>query len=146
LLLLLAVWSKEEILSAPVRGMLIKWPVHTKDGKQKVGRQQEFIIIYRKTNSLNNKIGVDTVPIFEYKCGDCGKTFEILELPGSARKEPICPACSSAKLFKLISAPFLPSAVGKPANDDLHAHTPCCGSNSESQGCTPGSCCGNKQN
>ncbi len=85
------------------------------------------------------------MPIFEFKCEDCGKAFEFLELPGSVKKEPLCPECSSKKLVKLISAPFLPSAVGKPANDDLH--TPCCGSSSESKGCTPGSCCGaNKEN
>lgn len=87
------------------------------------------------------------MPIFEYKCGDCGKVFENLELPGSEKKEPLCPACNGANVARLISAPFLPSAVGKPANDDLHTHTPCCGSSSESQGCTPGSCCGaNKEN
>ena len=55
------------------------------------------------------------MPIFEYKCNDCEKVFEILQLPGRNR-EKRC-ACGSANLTKLISAPFLPSSVGKPAND-----------------------------
>lgn len=79
------------------------------------------------------------VPIFEYSCKDCGKSFEALELPGVEKKEPRCPDCSGTNVKKLISAPFLPSSVGKPANDD---HVSCCGSNSSAQGCTPGSCCG----
>lgn len=78
------------------------------------------------------------MPIFEYKCNDCKKAFEILQLPGQ-NSEPKCSYCSSTNLQKVISAPFLPSSVGKPANDDLK----CCGSPSdkEAKGCTPGECC-----
>jgi len=56
------------------------------------------------------------MPIFEYKCNDCDKVFEILQLPG-IKTELKCAACSGTSLKKLISAPFLPSSVGKPAND-----------------------------
>lgn len=56
------------------------------------------------------------MPIFEYKCNDCAKVFEVLQLPGLG-SELKCTACGSASLKKLISAPFLPSSVGKPAND-----------------------------
>ena len=77
------------------------------------------------------------MPIFEYKCSDCEKIFEILELPGQENKIN-CSNCGSVNLKKLISAPFLPSSVGKPANDELK----CCGGTSREQGCTPGSCCG----
>lgn len=82
------------------------------------------------------------MPIFEFKCEDCGKTFEILQLNGKDN-EAKCPGCGGLNLKKLISAPFLPSSVGKPANDDLK---PCCGSDSKSQGCTPGSCCSGQPN
>ncbi len=77
------------------------------------------------------------MPIFEYKCGNCGKTFETLELPGQENNVK-CTNCGSDNLKKLISAPFLPSSVGKPANDDIR----CCGSTAGAKGCTPGSCCG----
>jgi putative FmdB family regulatory protein len=55
------------------------------------------------------------VPIFEYKC-NCEKVFEVLQLPG-LEKEVTCPECGGTQLKKLISAPFLPSSVGRPAND-----------------------------
>ncbi|MBP7332982.1 MAG: zinc ribbon domain-containing protein [Firmicutes bacterium] len=84
------------------------------------------------------------MPIFEYKCNDCEKVFEILQLPGRNR-EKRC-ACGSANLTKLISAPFLPSSVGKPANDtscagcDGAAANACPGANACG---APGACCGN---
>lgn len=87
------------------------------------------------------------MPIFEYKCSACNKDFEILQLPGH-NSEPKCPECGSVNLKKLISAPFLPSSVGRPANDDIK----CCGSSSDKEcgsgakDCTPGSCCGQPVN
>lgn len=77
------------------------------------------------------------MPIFEYKCNECAKEFEIIQLAG--RKEEVkCPDCGCADVKKLISAPFLPSSVGRPANDDLGR---CCNSNPGEEGCTAGSCC-----
>ncbi len=86
------------------------------------------------------------MPIFEYKCNECKKTFEILQLPGR-NNELKCTSCGSTNLEKLISAPFLPSSVGRPANDNLK----CCGRSSNECGpganeCTPGSCCGQAEN
>ncbi|GAB6182220.1 hypothetical protein JCM14036_35390 [Desulfotomaculum defluvii] len=55
------------------------------------------------------------MPIFEFSCKACGKFFEKLQLVG--REEQIkCPDCSSENVEKKISAPFLPSSVGKPAD------------------------------
>ncbi len=42
------------------------------------------------------------MPIFEYRCQDCGHEFEALVLPQHAA--PSCPQCQSAKLEKLLSA------------------------------------------
>ncbi|HBC91397.1 MAG TPA: zinc ribbon domain-containing protein [Pelotomaculum sp.] len=77
------------------------------------------------------------MPIFEYKCGDCEKVFEIVHLPGKD-SELKCAACGSTNLKKLISAPFLPSSVGKPANDELKS---CCGAADPQECPGPGSCC-----
>ncbi|NLJ75870.1 MAG: zinc ribbon domain-containing protein, partial [Peptococcaceae bacterium] len=55
------------------------------------------------------------MPIFEYRCNDCGKMVEMIQLPGHDQ-EKRC-SCGSTNLTKLISVPFLPSSVGKPAND-----------------------------
>lgn len=77
------------------------------------------------------------MPIFEYKCSDCEKIFEIIHLPGRD-SELKCASCGGTNLKKLISAPFLPSSVGKPANDELKT---CC-ANPNPKGCSdPGACC-----
>ncbi|KUK82522.1 MAG: Uncharacterized protein XD97_0412 [Pelotomaculum thermopropionicum] len=83
------------------------------------------------------------MPIFEYKCNNCNHVFEILQLPGQNSKLS-CAHCDSTDLQKMISAPFLPSSVGKPANDDLK----CCGSTPHKdcagakECAAPGTCCG----
>lgn len=84
------------------------------------------------------------MPIFEYKCSECGRVFETLVLSGQGENSVSCPGCKGQNLKKLISAPFLPSSVGKPANDYLAA--PCCGSSPGDKQCTPGSCCGKDVN
>ncbi|HBV97005.1 MAG: FmdB family transcriptional regulator [Peptococcaceae bacterium BICA1-7] len=81
------------------------------------------------------------MPIFEYKCNSCGHSFEALIIGGKREEEITCPQCKGGDLKKMISAPFLPSSVGKPANDEI-ASKSCCGSKPDDKGCTPGSCCG----
>lgn len=73
------------------------------------------------------------MPIFEYKCNSCDNIFESLQLPGISC-ETKCAACGSTDLKKLISAPFLPSSVGKPANDT----TTCAGCDSAPVKTCPG--------
>ncbi|MEW5953774.1 MAG: zinc ribbon domain-containing protein [Bacillota bacterium] len=79
------------------------------------------------------------MPIYEFNCAHCNKVFEHLHLAGKDSAQPCCPECGGTNLKKLISAPFLPSSVGKPANDELGT---CCGTKSpDDKRCTPGSCC-----
>ncbi len=80
------------------------------------------------------------MPIYEYKCG-CGKVFEVLQIPGKDNGQIKCPECGSEILSKVISKPFLPNAVGAPADLSAKAAT-CCGKKPENTGCTPGECCG----
>ena len=42
------------------------------------------------------------MPIFEYRCKDCGHTMELLQR-GSAASPPRCEKCGSKALAKLIS-------------------------------------------
>jgi putative FmdB family regulatory protein len=42
----------------------------------------------------------ETMPIFEYKCEDCGKRFEAIVI-GS--REPECPSCNSKELEQQLS-------------------------------------------
>lgn len=43
------------------------------------------------------------MPIFEYKCRECGHVTEVLERPGS-RANHKCQKCGSAETEKLLSA------------------------------------------
>jgi putative FmdB family regulatory protein len=74
------------------------------------------------------------MPIFEYKCEDCGEVNEFLILKGD---EPeMCIICGGKRLTKLMSAHNAPAASPdrKPP-----VHSRCCGSD---QGCgNPGGFC-----
>jgi putative FmdB family regulatory protein len=52
------------------------------------------------------------MPIYEFKCNDCDKTFESLVLIASAVDGISCKHCHSANIKKNLSAPS-----GKPAKD-----------------------------
>lgn len=45
------------------------------------------------------------MPIYEYKCGACGRIFDLLIR--SHNQEPRCKHCDSAKLKRLVSRPGL---------------------------------------
>jgi len=53
------------------------------------------------------------MPIFEYACEDCEKTFEALVLDSS--EAVMCPRCGSTGLRKLISAHAVGRAHAAPA-------------------------------
>jgi putative FmdB family regulatory protein len=44
------------------------------------------------------------MPIYEYKCNDCGQIFEILTTSGNSTEPVQCRNCQSAKVNKIISA------------------------------------------
>lgn len=72
------------------------------------------------------------MPLFEYRCRDCGKRFEEFVL-GDAR--PRCPGCESRNLQKLLSA----FSVGSGGGQKASAQAPtACGSCGDPRG--PGSC------
>ncbi len=80
------------------------------------------------------------MPLYDFKCLDCGKEREILVTLSD--EKPACADCGSENLEKMISAPSSYSgnaSAGFPGSGD----TACCGSNPSSTGCDgPGSCCG----
>ena len=61
------------------------------------------------------------MPIFEYRCRDCGEEFECLILRASG--PPRCPACASSELEKLISLHVVSSDyTRKRARQSARAH------------------------
>ncbi len=84
------------------------------------------------------------MPIFEYKCADCGKEFE--ELVFNRDECPPCPACESEKTGKLMSACKFKTGGGAPDYADMGAAPSAPSSSSSScAGCSGGDCssCGN---
>ena len=75
------------------------------------------------------------MPIYEYKCGNCGQVNEFLVLGKDEKLS--CKSCSSKDLSKLLSAH---NTTG--SGPDFSGSVPggCCG-NPNSCG-NPGSCCG----
>jgi putative FmdB family regulatory protein len=67
------------------------------------------------------------VPIYEYKCKDCGFVSEFLEKAGTAKKHT-CQKCKSSNLQKLLSG--FSVGLGKSAEQTCES-------------CPDGSCSGN---
>ncbi|MBW2309413.1 MAG: zinc ribbon domain-containing protein [Deltaproteobacteria bacterium] len=51
------------------------------------------------------------MPLYEYKCQECGEIQEVLQ-PNSKAKPPACPSCGSKKTERLICAGVSHSSVG----------------------------------
>jgi putative FmdB family regulatory protein len=68
------------------------------------------------------------MPIYEYRCSDCGKVSEVLILGGS--QQPACSHCGGTRLAKLVSAT---NAIIKSGSSDMGS----CGGSS----CGPGGGC-----
>jgi putative FmdB family regulatory protein len=51
------------------------------------------------------------MPIYDYRCSDCGNTFETLVKKDTV---PACPKCKSSHLEKLLSIPSPPVTHSAP--------------------------------
>lgn len=60
------------------------------------------------------------MPIFEFKCGECGAGFELIALAGH-ETATVCPRCGSEKLEKLFST------FATPGNPAASGGLTCCG-------------------
>jgi len=43
------------------------------------------------------------MPIYEYRCAECGEKFELLVRSAARQTAPTCPRCGSQKVQKAIS-------------------------------------------
>ncbi len=84
------------------------------------------------------------MPIYDYVCGDCGGTSEVIL--ARSTDTPECQSCGSENIEKLLSAH---SSLSGGRNSSLPGpgDTSCCGfSPNEARECAgPGSCCGRSQ-
>lgn len=72
------------------------------------------------------------MPIFEYKCENCGTRFEKLIRRTAEEPEPACPSCGQARVAVQLST--FAAHSGKPASKEL----PMCPSGGPCP--TPGAC------
>jgi putative FmdB family regulatory protein len=69
---------------------------------------------------------VSAMPIFEYRCEDCGTKFEKLIRPSS--DAPACPSCGQSHLRQELST--------------FAAHSSVASKSAPAPSCAPGGCCG----
>ncbi len=67
------------------------------------------------------------MPIYEYRCRQCGRKSEFLVGVGSASDELKCPECGSSDLEKLLSAPAGFSFSEQSGQLRCGSDTTCCG-------------------
>ena len=60
------------------------------------------------------------MPIYEYRCKNCGERVEVLVRSGM-NTPPLCPKCGSPLLEKLLSAPYIMKGERRPTG------LTCCG-------------------
>lgn len=77
------------------------------------------------------------MPIFEYKCRDCGKVSEFLVRGTGGNNNFVCSACQSHNLVRIYSMPSL-QKFGTPEPGKT-----CCGREErcDSSPCSPGGTC-----
>ncbi len=75
------------------------------------------------------------MPLFEYKCTQCGHVTEFLEKPGS-RKRHACEKCGSPETEKALSS-FTAQARGPGRRDECPT---CTGPSCADAACRTGSC------
>jgi putative FmdB family regulatory protein len=77
------------------------------------------------------------MPVFEYQCKECGKTYDILHKGAEEKGNIFCPSCNSKKHIKLISS-FSPKiSSGSPSSGCPDGSS---GIPSYSGGCSNGMC------
>ena len=64
------------------------------------------------------------MPIYEYRCKDCGKVSEFLEGVGEGKVEKVCKHCKSEKLSKIFSRSNVSIGVNMVGSQ---GGTTCCG-------------------
>ncbi|MGE5399542.1 MAG: FmdB family zinc ribbon protein [Ignavibacteriales bacterium] len=80
------------------------------------------------------------MPIFEYRCNECNKKFEILHKSSTHQEEVVCPECNSKnnkKLLSSFSASVQGSSTASYAGD---CSTGSCRFADQAGGCASGMC------
>ncbi len=75
------------------------------------------------------------MPVFDYKCTDCAKTYDIYHKVREVVEDILCPTCGSKSYKKLISVPTV--SVSGSSSSSVGSDLPPCGVQG---GCRNGNC------
>ncbi len=50
------------------------------------------------------------MPIYEYRCAECGQVSELLTGVGGAGNDVICSSCGSRRMERILSVPSIPAS------------------------------------
>ena len=65
------------------------------------------------------------MPIFDYRCNDCGTTYDVFHKVREVEEDIVCPSCKSTNHQRLLSAPNF--SVSSKASPDFCSGGPSCG-------------------
>jgi putative FmdB family regulatory protein len=72
------------------------------------------------------------MPVYDYKCNSCGRTYDVFHKVREVIDDVVCPSCESTEHTRLLSAPNV--AVGKYSSmsvaDNCSTGGGCCGGGS----------------
>lgn len=69
------------------------------------------------------------MPIYDYKCNECGKTYDVFHKVREVVDDVVCPSCESKNHTRLLSAPNV-SMGSSSSSADFPSSCPaggCCG-------------------
>lgn len=59
------------------------------------------------------------MPIYEYKCDECGAVSEVLVRNTASQSSAICSSCNSSHVSRLVSAPAAVMSKGSGSSPDI---------------------------
>jgi len=74
------------------------------------------------------------MPVFDYRCSDCGITYDVYHKVKEIPEDVVCPDCGSANYRKLISAASV--TIGSKTNSSCSSEASC----EADGGCCGGAC------
>ena len=77
------------------------------------------------------------MPIYDYRCEECGSTYDVFHKVREVEEDVVCPSCNSTKHIRLLSAPNV-SMGGSSSSGYSYSDSGSCD--------TPGGCCGGSCN
>jgi putative FmdB family regulatory protein len=80
------------------------------------------------------------MPIYDYKCTDCGTVYDIFHKVREVPEDIICPSCTSAMHTRLLSAPNISMKAQKPGLPGRNLLPE--GDGQSTPPCGDASCCG----